>query len=83
MNIEFKNKMSTNNNINNNASGILKSSQKLTSNGASKSLDSDVVAVNTESDVFEAICNAQDRRMSWQQQRSQKSFKPSLSVICK
>ena len=34
--------------------------------------------------VFDSILNATDRRMSWQQQRStHKSFKPSLSAICK
>jgi hypothetical protein len=37
-----------------------------------------------DNDVFDSILNATDRRMSWQQQRStHKSFKPSLSVICK
>ena len=37
-----------------------------------------------QDNVFDSILNATDRRMSWQQQRStHKSFKPSLSVICK
>ena len=40
-------------------------------------------AVNDNDNVFDSILNATDRRMSWQQQRSHKSFKPSLSVICK
>ena len=32
---------------------------------------------------LEGIHNAIDRRQSWQQARAQKSFVPSLSVICK
>ena len=32
---------------------------------------------------MDTYMNAQDRRASWQQVRSQKSFAPSLSAICK
>ncbi len=33
--------------------------------------------------VLDNIVNAQDRRNSWQTQHTQKSFMPSLSIVCK
>jgi len=39
---------------------------------------------NSHDNYYEAVINAQDRRLSYKQQnRSQKSKKPSLSVVCK
>jgi hypothetical protein len=44
----------------------------------------DAIISCDQDNVFDSILNATDRRMSWQQQRStHKSFKPSLSAICK
>jgi hypothetical protein len=50
-----------------------------------QSLSSKLRASSIEQDesYLENVLNAKDRRASWQQVRSQKSYVPSLSAICK
>lgn len=50
-------------------------------NNLSRSLSTD----NNQEDIFylDNVLKAKDRRTSWQQLRSQKSYIPSLSAICK